>query len=144
MSERGKSPRDLLPHGPGLQVLGEQLDRGDDWLTYGVNLTDRLSVFDESGVAVPELGLEIMAQACGMLLGARSSGGKGVFGVVASVRSYEYLTESFVVGEELIVRVKPEMVGEDVVVCEGELFRRDQAEPIQVARIALMLRGEGG
>ena len=134
-------PRAVLPHGPGLQLLGERIETADAWLTYGVSLTSDLSVCNEHGQIEPELGLEIMAQACGMLLALEETHSEKTIGVVASVRGYEYTNQPFSVGQTLIVRVRPEMTDASLVVCEGELCTHGGGEVIQRARITLLLQG---
>jgi predicted hotdog family 3-hydroxylacyl-ACP dehydratase len=134
-------PHTVLPHGPGLQLLGERIDTTGEWLTYSVSLTSGLSVCDSRGHIEPEIGLEIMAQACGMLLALEESHSKKAIGVVASVRGYEYTIEPFSVGQTLIVRVRPEMTDASLVVCEGELCTHADLQVIQRARITLLLRG---
>jgi predicted hotdog family 3-hydroxylacyl-ACP dehydratase len=133
-------PHTVLPHGPGLQLLGERIDTTDEWLTYSVSLNSELSVCDAQGHIEPEIGLEIMAQACGMLLALEESHSKKSLGVVASVRGYEYTVQPFSVGQTLIVRVRPEMSDASLVVCEGELCTHADLEVIQSARITLLLR----
>lgn len=137
-------PSEVLPHGPGMQLLVGGGEVVDGWLTFRVNLTPTLSVVEVDGLAPSELGLEMMAQACGMLVaGEEHTEHKAPrVGVVGAVRGYSYDAEPFRVGEGIRVRVKADVCEDDLVVCEGELYRGDVTTPSQRARITLIVSGE--
>jgi predicted hotdog family 3-hydroxylacyl-ACP dehydratase len=83
-----------------------------------------------------------MAQACGMLLSTETSLDAGTLGVVAAVRGYEYSSEPFLVGQTLIVTVRPVMLEGELAVCEGELCEQQGGSVLQRARITLVCRKE--
>lgn len=134
-------PQEILPHGPGMQLLDGGGELVDGWLRYHVTISSRLSVLEDGAWAPPELGLEMMAQACGMLTArdesSLSSGPR--MGVVGAVRGYSYEPTAFQLGDEFEVRVRAEMVEDALVVCEGALHRKGSETPLQQARITLIL-----
>jgi predicted hotdog family 3-hydroxylacyl-ACP dehydratase len=137
-------PQDALPHGPGMQLLSGEGESIDGWLAYDVDLCSTMSVLEADGSAPPELGLEMMAQACGMLI-ANNSGsemGQRRIGVVGAVRGYSYIPAPFHVGERARVQVKADVCEDGIVVCDGELYRGDELSPSQRARITLIVTDE--
>lgn len=135
----------FLPHGEGLQLVrGRGVER-DGWVVFSVQLHEGISALSKEGEAAPELGLEIMAQACGTMLvridGEVSDVARRV-GVVGAVRSYRYDPAPFRAGERLEVRVKPDVVETTLVVCDAEVYRVGRSEASQSARLTLVI-GEG-
>jgi predicted hotdog family 3-hydroxylacyl-ACP dehydratase len=136
------SPRDVLPHGPTLQLLRDGGRKIEGWFEFEVELQSTLCVVESDGTVSPEVGLEVMAQACGV---AMAHPGDGAFapkriGFVAAVRGYEYRLEPFVVGQLIRARVRPEMCEESLIVCEAELFVDGEDVARQRARITLVLK----
>lgn len=134
-----------LPHGEGLRLVRGAGVAVGEWRSFPVTIEPSLSALSSRGEAAPELGLEMMAQACGMLLaqqGAPSQGASGRVGLVGAARSYRYELAPFRIGDKLEVRVKPELVEESLVVCEAELYRSAGGAPAQSARITLSIRAE--
>ena len=143
MSERCSAPYDRLPHGPGLHFLGEQREGAGADLIFAVLLTNDLCVVGADGTIEPEVGLEIMAQACGMLVAGELVHGKRSRGVVAAVRGYEYHLTPLAIGQRLVVTARPVMVDGELAVCEGEIAEQGQGSAvIQRARITLVCREE--
>lgn len=138
------SPCEVLPHGAGMRLLATSGELVDGWLEYPVRLSSEMSIVDERRLAPPELGLEMMAQACGMLVASESSGDSGGrrIGVVGAVRGYEYGCVPFEVSEDVRVRVKADVAEEDIVVCDAELYRGSEGSPAQRARITLIVTEE--
>jgi predicted hotdog family 3-hydroxylacyl-ACP dehydratase len=141
VSERCRPPYDVLPHGPGLHFLGERRESSDGELAYAVLLSNNLCVVGAAGTIEPEVGLEIMAQACGMLMSADNVQREKSAGVVAAVRGYEYSATPLFVGQRLIVTARPVMVDGELAVCEGELAD-EEGRALQMARITLVCRQE--
>ena len=135
-------PYDILPHGKGLQFLTNTGTMRDGWLEFIVRFSQELSVVDAQGLIDPEVGLELMAQACGMVLlqGEPGAAASPRLGVIAAVRGYEYAVQAFAVGESVRVRVKSDLVDASVVVCEGELFSDMIDTRCQHARITLVIK----
>jgi predicted hotdog family 3-hydroxylacyl-ACP dehydratase len=135
------TPHECLPHGRGMQLLGERREFCDGSIGYQVRLTPEMSVVEVSETAAPELGLEMMAQASGMLIGHQGSAESFArrVGAVAAVRDYSYEAVPFRVGERIEVRVKAESLDGDIVICEGLLFRGESHVPAQRARITLIV-----
>ncbi len=136
------SPPDVLPHGPTLQLLRDGGREVDGWIEFGVGLESTLCVVESDGSVAAEVGLEMMAQACGVAMARPFDGVPALkrIGFVAAVRGYEYRLEPFVVGQVVRARVRPEMCEESLVVCEAELFVDGEDAPRQRARITLVLR----
>lgn len=136
---------DALPHGKGMRLLCGSPVVSQEWLRCDVALSSDLSVVDAKGRAPAELGLEMMAQACGVLLAreAAQHGAAPRVGMVGAVRGYEYDTVPFQVGEDVYVRVKSDLCEESLIVCEAELFRDGAVAPSQRARITLILKEQG-
>jgi predicted hotdog family 3-hydroxylacyl-ACP dehydratase len=136
------SPRDVLPHGPTLQLLRDGGRKIEDWFEFDVELESTSCVVESDGRVAAEVGLEMMAQACGVTLARPAEGSPALkrIGFVAAVRGYEYRLEPFVVGQEIRARVRPEMCEESLVVCETELYVSGEDAPRQRARITLVLR----
>lgn len=145
MSLTGEALINALPHGAGMKLLRGTPTLVEGWLRCDVALSPHLSVVDSSGRASAELGLEMMAQACGVFLAHESnrSGSGPRVGMVGAVRGYEYETLPFHVGEEISVRVKSDLCEESIIVCEAELYRSMAPEPSQRARITLILKDQG-
>lgn len=135
----------FMPHGEGLQLVrGRGIER-DGWVVFSVRIDAAVSALSEGGEAAPELGLEVMAQGCGALLAridSEASESVHRFGVVGAVRSYRYEATPFRVGEHLEVRVKPDLVERNLIVCDAELYRGRSSEAAQSARLTLII-GEG-
>lgn len=137
-------PADVLPHGPGMRLLDGPGSVVDGWLTFWVRSKSGVVVYSDQGVAPAELGLEIMAQACGMATvkgGSKGTAG-AMRGVVGAVRGYEYHTNPLVLSQPLVARVKSDLVDGDVVVCDAELLCQGETIPLQKARITIVLMGE--
>jgi predicted hotdog family 3-hydroxylacyl-ACP dehydratase len=135
-----------LPHGEGLRLVQGAGVTAGEWRSFPVTIQPSLSALSARGEAAPELGLEVMAQACGMLLANKETQDQGAtsrIGFVGAARSYRYEPIPFRVGEQLEVRVKPELLEESLVVCEAELYRGANGAPAQSARITLSIRAEG-
>lgn len=136
-----------LPHGPGLRLVTTPGVETGEWREFQVTLAPELSILmrdpktGESFIP-PETGLEIMAQACGMLAAALPGATPGAVGVVGAVRGYEYETRDFRVGEVLQARVKPIMLERELIVCEGELSVVGEERARQRARITVVLQGD--
>lgn len=137
-------PSVILPHGAGMQLLDGPGRLLDGWLAFKVRRGPDVVVYASDGTAPPELGLEIMAQACGMAA-AQNSGGKApqsMQGVVGAIRGYEYGTEPLLRSQALIARVKSDLVDGSVVVCDAELSREGETTPAQKARITIVFMEE--
>lgn len=136
------SPCDVLPHGPTLQLLRAGGRQVDDWYEFEVGLESTLCVVESNGTVAAEVGLEMMAQACGVAMARPADGSPALkrIGFVAAVRGYEYRLEPFVVGQVIRARVRPEMCEESLVVCEAELLLDGEDAARQRARITLVLR----
>lgn len=134
-------PHNVLPHGKGMRLLTGAGELVDGWLSYLARLSSDMSIVDRYGVAPAEVGLEIMAQACGMLSADAYVDGQATprVGVIGAVRGYRYSAEPFRVGEAMRVRVKADVIEDSIVVCEGELYRDGAAEAAQRARITLII-----
>lgn len=135
-------PRDILPHGPALQLLRDCGREVDGWLECDVGLESARCVVESDGTVAAEVGLEMMAQAAGVALARQEDGASMMrrVGFVAAVRGYDYRLEPFVVGQAIRVRVRPEMREESLMVCEAELFVDREESPRQRARITLVVR----
>jgi predicted hotdog family 3-hydroxylacyl-ACP dehydratase len=132
-------PSDVLPHGPGLRFISSAGTESSEGVIFDVTITDALSVIEADGTVVPEAGLEIMAQACGMMIAHhRPQEATCVRGVVAAVRGYQYDAKPFQRGDALIVRVKVDLVESSLVVCDAEISRGGGSVE-QRARITLVL-----
>jgi predicted hotdog family 3-hydroxylacyl-ACP dehydratase len=144
MDQRVPDPALFLPHGPGMRLLDGPGSVVDGWLTFQVRLSTELVVCGEDGVAPAELGLEIMAQACGMaiVIDGRSGSAGAMRGVVGAIRGYEYSTNPLVLSQSLVARVKRDLVDGNVVVCDAELLHEGETSPLQMARITIVLMGE--
>lgn len=129
-----------LPHGEGLRLVRGTGTPVGEWRSYLVTLGSSISALTPDGQAAPELGLEMMAQACGMLLAQEGAAGR--IGLVGAVRSYRYGPLPFQVGEAIEVRVRPELLEPSLVVCEAELYRGAADVPSQSARITISIRAE--
>jgi predicted hotdog family 3-hydroxylacyl-ACP dehydratase len=136
--------RGQLPHGPGMRLVCGDGREGDGWFSYPVRLDLTMSVVSAvEGDAPPELGLEMMAQACGVFAAQRTQS-DGIIprgGVVGAVRNYEYEARRFVVGEQIVVRIRPDLVEAHLVVCDCELLRGADKEPSQRARVTIVMQG---
>ena len=139
------SPETILPHGAGMRLLSQPGALLDGWMTYEVVMEPWFSVLEDGASAPPELGLEMMAQACGMVVADNDNGAppSARIGVVGAVRGYTYTPLPFVVGERVSVRVKPEVLEAGVAVCEGEIYRAGNSSPDQRARITLVITKDG-
>ncbi len=142
MLGEGISPRHVLPHGPALQLLRDTVREVDGWLECEVDLQSTLCVVESDGVVAPEVGLEMMAQACGVVSAEPVGGAPQLkrIGFVAAVRGYEYRLEPFVVGQVIRARIRPEICEDSLVVCQAELLIDGEDVPRQRARITLVLR----
>lgn len=138
MSEHDHPLHEVLPHGPGLQLLTNVGPSVDGWLECGAHITSRHSAIDSHGRVPATCGVEILAQACGIAL-ARSSADQRRVGVVGAIRDYTYSCQDFGVGDTFRARVKPVSADNDVIVCDAELYLNDATSPTQTARITLVL-----
>lgn len=129
-----------------MQLLSESGEFVEGWLSYSVRLLTEMSVVDSRGEAPAELGLEMMAQACGMLTAHATMDGRNAprIGVIGAVRGYRYSVEPFKVGEAITVRVRADLVEDSIVVCDGEVYRGDAEGVSQRARITLIITDERG
>jgi predicted hotdog family 3-hydroxylacyl-ACP dehydratase len=128
-----------------MRLLAEGRELSDGSLAYKIRLTAGMSVLEAGDTAPAELGLEMMAQASGMLI-ARQGTVEGLarrVGVVGAARDYSYETVPFRVGEHIEVRVKAESLDGEVVICECVLFRGESEVPAQRARITLFVTEDG-
>lgn len=141
----------VLPHGPGIRLVCDYGLEADGWVSFSIRLSRSMSVVaSEYGTAVPELGLEIMAQACGMVAARqalhdthsshRDLPQRMLQGVVGAVRNYEFEVRSFSVEEDIAVRVRPDLVEAHLVVCDCELYRVASEVPSQRARITIVMQ----
>lgn len=144
MNDLLRDPSLILPHGAGMQLLEGPGRIVDGWLSFKVRRSADLVVYSSDGTAPPELGLEIMAQACGMaaVLNAESNASPAMRGVVGGIRGYEYGTAPLVNSHPLIARVKSDLVDGSVVVCDAELLQEDEKTPLQKARITIVFMEE--
>jgi predicted hotdog family 3-hydroxylacyl-ACP dehydratase len=134
------TPYQVLPHGPGLHILCDTGVFCAGWLECSVQLHPHLSCLSPSGTAPATFGVEIMAQACGMLLLHETSEQPAVqrIGMVGAVRDYVYDTTPFKVGDALRVRVRLEARQDTVLMCDAELYCGRSVQACQSARITLV------
>lgn len=140
MSGRLDDPTFVLPHGPGMRLVEDPRDSGDGWLVFKVRQSADLVVYDAAGLAPAELGLEIMAQACGMAAAWNAAGEtpRTRRGVVGAIKGYEYGTELLARSDAMIARVKSDLEGGSVLVCDAELSREGGIAPLQKARVTIV------
>jgi predicted hotdog family 3-hydroxylacyl-ACP dehydratase len=140
------SPRDILPHGDGLQLLKCAGQPHEDHWEFITSIPPESSVLSSSGRADAEVGLEIMAQAAGVTLAQkRQSDGNTNYvtrGVVGAVRGYDYSITPFTSEQSIKVTVKVDMCDETVGICECQLFIDNEKAPRQQARITIILSEE--
>ena len=151
MELQNLEPTDGLPHGAGLRFLAGAGRRDGDAFIFEALLSEQLSIAEVDSTIAPEAGLEMMAQACGMVLANAQADGASFVddlkvrmsprrGVVGAVRGYEYAVEPFRIGERVIVRVCPDVVEPELLVCDAEIVRGDNSV-CQRARITLIVQG---
>lgn len=99
---------DLLPHGPELMLLDRVLAKDADAVVVAVAIGAD-SLFAVAGHGVPaHVGLEYMAQACGVLAGleAQSRGETVRVGFLLGTRRYRAARPWFTIGERLEVTAR--------------------------------------
>ena len=137
-------PKEILPHGAGLQLLKDVGQRYEDRWEFVTALEPRSSALLADGEGVPELGLEIMAQAAGVVIAhermAQAGSSAVAGGVVGAVRGYEYQSSNFTTAHGIRIVVRSDMCDEVVGVCQCELFVDEEAAPRQRARITIILQ----
>ena len=97
----------LLPHGPALTLLDEALAYDDDGAEVAVTIRSDHPFAEPEGVPA-HVGIELMAQACGVHAGchAVASGGKVRLGYLLGTRRYLATEDWFRPGERLVVTVR--------------------------------------
>lgn len=142
MSNTPLHPREILPHGAGLQLLQSAGELRDEQWEFITSLSPVSSVLSSLGSADAEIGLEIMAQAAGVALAQhRISEGNTYsksLGFVGAVRGYEYSHTNFTSHQSIKVSVKVEMCDETVGICQCELFIDGERTPLQKVRITII------
>ena len=143
MTNPSLHPREILPHGEGLQLLRSAGRFHDDYWEFMTSIAPESSVLSPSGRADAEVGLEIMAQAAGVALAQHrlSEGDPNTssLGVVGAVRGYEYSCMSFTSHQSITISVKVELCDDTVGICECRLFVDGEGVPLQRARITIIL-----
>jgi predicted hotdog family 3-hydroxylacyl-ACP dehydratase len=81
-----------------------------------------------------------MAQACGVAAAwnVAEEAPRSRRGVVGAIKGYEYETEQLSRFDALIARVKSDLEGGSVLVCDAELSREGEIAPLQKARITIV------
>ena len=98
---------DLLPHTPPMVLIDEIIDWQETSAVTAVNITEN-SLFYKEGYGVPaHVGLEYMAQACGVYSGWYLLSNKLpiCMGFLLSTRSYRSDIEWFKLGDRLIINI---------------------------------------
>jgi predicted hotdog family 3-hydroxylacyl-ACP dehydratase len=106
------SVAELVPHSGKMSLLSDIVDYGEDWLQAAVVITPGSTFADHEGVPA-WIGLEYMAQTIAAYSGLqeRLHGGKPRIGFLLGARKYSCNVERFAMGQRLLLKVIPEVLG---------------------------------
>ncbi len=137
------SPAELLPHAPPMVLLDTVLEWNDDGVTVGltVRADDR---FFQSGRGIPaHLGIEWMAQACGVFSGlkARSEGRPISLGLLLGTRDFRAARSWWRDREEIRVTARLVYENDGTGVFDCRVFSTNGAE-LAAARLTTYQPGD--
>jgi predicted hotdog family 3-hydroxylacyl-ACP dehydratase len=108
------SVAELVPHSGKMSLLSSIVDYGEDWLQAEVVITRDSTFADAEGVP-SWIGFEYMAQTIAAYSGLqeRLRGGKPRIGFLLGSRKYVCNVERFAIGQKLLLKVCPEVLGDN-------------------------------
>ncbi len=106
------SVAELVPHAGKMSLLSGIVDYGEGWLEAEVVITPESTFANAQGVPA-WIGLEYMAQTIAAYSGLqeRLHGGKPKIGFLLGSRRYLCNAERFSIGQRLVLKVRPEILG---------------------------------
>jgi predicted hotdog family 3-hydroxylacyl-ACP dehydratase len=123
MSDFGH-PGDYLPHRPPMLMLSRVLGRREQAI-HCASIIDPRNPLLEDGRFPVIGGLELVAQAAGVLLGLQNTGPPGKPGVIVQVKRFSTEAADIPVGSELQVHARIQAGGPDAALVEGEVLFAD-------------------
>ncbi|OIR10088.1 hypothetical protein GALL_80160 [mine drainage metagenome] len=140
MSAAPHSPADLLPHAAPMILLERVLDwNGADWVAAEVDIGPHTPFLDRERGVPAHVGLEWMAQCCGLFAGldARAGGGPVRVGYLLGTRRYRARRLWFGVGERLRVEARLLLRDGGMAVFDCTIGGDGGDEPVAAAQLTL-------
>ncbi len=134
------APGRYLPHKPPMRMVSRIVSRAERSI-HCTGIIDARNPLVTDGRFPAIGGLELVAQAAGVLLGLASAGAPARPGVIVQVKRFSIEPAEVPVGAELHIHARLQAGGADAALVEGEVFLDDRPFFSALVMLALLPGG---